>query len=214
MKYELLIFDLDGTILETLQDLYESVNYALKSNGLPERTLREVRAFVGNGIKNLMIRSCPDGSSQETVDKMHESFVEHYKEHKADNTAPYEGVVELLKRLKDKGYVLAVVSNKDDNAVKPLCEKFFPDIFDITLGNSPFVKRKPDPDMVNKVMEKFGKTISNTVYIGDSEVDIETARNAKLPCITVTWGFRDEPDLEKCGATVFAHDMQELENLL
>lgn len=214
MKYELLIFDLDGTILETLQDLYQSVKYGLSVNGLPERTIEEVRAFVGNGIKNLMVRSCPEGSTQEVIDKMHESFLSHYSVHKADNTAPYDGIVDMLKRLKEKGYILTVVSNKDDSAVKPLCEKFFPGIFDYALGNNPSVKRKPDPDMVEKVMEKFGKNTQNTAYIGDSEVDILTAQNANLPCITVTWGFRDEDELVRAGATIFAHDVDELENLL
>ena len=214
MKYKLAIFDLDGTILETLEDLYNSVNYALSQNNLPVRTLKEVRAFVGNGIRNLMIRSCPDNSPTEVVDMVHKTFVEHYSAHKADNTAPYEGIVDLLKTLKKEGYLLAVASNKDDTAVKPLCVKFFEGLFDLTLGNRPDIARKPAPDCVWKIIKDLGASLDDTVYIGDSEVDIETAKRAEVPCITVTWGFRDEPDLKKAGATIIAHDVNELKNLL
>lgn len=214
MKYEVVIFDLDGTLLETLEDLYQSVNYALTENGLPLRTRKEIREFVGNGLRNLMIRSTPDNSSVETIDKVHESFKRHYINHSADSTAPYDGIIPLLKKLKSEGVKIAVVSNKDDEAVKALCDKFFGGLLDLTLGNRPDIQRKPAPDSVLYTLDYFGANKENAVYIGDSEVDIETAKNAGLPCITVTWGFRDQDVLEKCGAKIFAHTMDELENLL
>ena len=214
MKYELVIFDLDGTLLETLEDLYQSVNYALSVNGLPLRTREEIRAFVGNGLRNLMIRSVPNGSDTTTIDKVHESFKRHYINHSADHTAPYDGIIPLLEKLKEKGTKTAVVSNKDDEAVKALCDTFFGGLLGLTLGNRPDIQRKPAPDSIFYTLNHFGVEKENAVYIGDSEVDIETAKNAGLPCITVTWGFRDEDVLEKCGAKIFAKTVAELENLL
>lgn len=211
---KLAIFDLDGTILETLEDLYRSVDYALTKNNLPTRTKSEVRAFVGNGIRNLMIRSCPEGADEKVVDKVHETFLSHYKVHKADNTAPYEGIQSLLYNLKKKGYLLAVASNKDDGAVKELCKKFFPDLFDVELGNCPDITRKPAPDALFYIMDTLGVDAKNTVYVGDSEVDILTAQNANIPCITVLWGFRDKDYLLSVGAKTCAETVIELENLL
>ena len=214
MKYKLAIFDLDGTLLETLEDLYISVNHALSENGLPLRTKKEIREFVGNGLRNLMIRSTPDGSDTDTVDKVHESFKLHYAVHSADNTAPYDGVISLLQKLKSDGVKIAVVSNKDDEAVKALCKKFFGDLIDLALGNRPDIKRKPAPDPVFYAIDHFGAKKEDAIYIGDSEVDIQTANNANLPCITVTWGFRDKDVLLESGAKIFANTMDELEKLL
>lgn len=196
MKADTIIFDLDGTILDTLEDLKNSVNYALVKNNLPPRTLGEVRSFVGNGIRLLIELSVPSGTADNTVDKCFADFKEHYKEHSADNTKPYDGVIELLQGLKNNGYKLAVVSNKADFAVQKLVSDYFDGIFDYAVGERDGVRRKPCPDSVNVALDYLFSHKSTAIYVGDSEVDVETSRNAKLPCVAVTWGFRDKAVLE------------------
>ena len=200
MKYQLAIFDLDGTLLDTLEDLADSTNYIMRSFGYPERTIVEVRAFVGNGIRKLLERSAPNGTPSEEIDRMFEQFKEYYGAHCADKTKPYDGIIELLASLKKKGVRLAVVSNKADYAVKALCEQYFPGYFDEAVGERIGIARKPAPDTVNEVLKNLQIEKAQAVYIGDSEVDVQTAKNAELDCIAVDWGFRDKEVLEEAGA--------------
>lgn len=210
MSYKLAIFDLDGTILDTLDDLADSVNHALTKNSLPARTVPEIRAFVGNGIRSLIERSVPSGTDTATTDSVFEEFRTYYKAHSAEKTCPYDGIIDMLNRLRTRGVRLAVLSNKADFAVQALCEKYFSGIFDYVAGEKPNVPRKPAPDAVNAILAEFSIPREEAVYIGDSDVDVETARNASIDCISVTWGFRDEDVLTACGAVCIAHTVQEL----
>lgn len=196
MNKKCVVFDLDGTLLYTLEDLKNSVNYALFENGFPTRSLDEVREFVGNGIENLMRNASPQNISQEAFEKCFSSFKEHYKIHSEDNTKEYDGITAMLKALKKNGFLLAVVSNKADFAVKTLCEKYFGDLLDVALGETEGVKRKPCPDSLNKVLSDLGVSKENCFYVGDSDVDVITARNASVKCIACTWGFRSRGVLE------------------
>lgn len=199
-KYDLAIFDLDGTILYTLEDLKNSLNHALSSHGFPERTLEEVRRFVGNGVRKLVERGAPAGTDPAELDALYETFHEHYRQHDLDNTRPYEGVPELMDRLKAAGLHLAVVSNKVDYGVKDLCGRFYPGMFDAALGERPGVAKKPAPDLVNAVLAETGISRERAVYIGDSEVDLQTARNAGMDEVAVSWGFRTVAELKEKGA--------------
>ncbi len=200
MKYQLVIFDLDGTILNTLEDLYLSVNFSLKSNGLPERSREEVRKFVGNGIRLLIERAVPENTSLEATDKVFSDFKEYYSLHSMDNTKPYEGIQEMLECLKNRGIKTAVVSNKADFAVQELVRIFFDGKFDFVLGEQKSINRKPEPDMVFAALSALGIKADNAVYVGDSEVDIETARNSGISFVIVGWGFRDSEYLIEAGA--------------
>ena len=200
MKYQLAIFDLDGTLLDTLEDLADSANYVMEVFGYPKRTVAEVRSFVGNGIRKLLERSAPKDTPAEEIDRMFELFKEYYGAHCADKTKPYDGVMELLADLQTQGVNLAVVSNKADYAVKTLCEQYFPEYFDEAVGERVGIARKPAPDTVNEVLKNLAIDKSQAVYIGDSEVDVQTAKNAELDCIAVDWGFRDKEVLEEAGA--------------
>lgn len=213
-KYRLVIFDLDGTILETLYDLYLSTNYVLKKHNMPQRTIDEVRKFVGNGIRRLLEQAVAMGTSKEKIDEILVDFNEYYKEHCMDNTKPYDGIKDIITELRSKGIKTAVVSNKADYGVQSLCKEFFDGMFDYAVGEREGIRRKPYPDSVNHVIERFGASKSEVVYIGDSEVDYKTSKNAGIELIMVTWGFRDEESMRNEGATVFAHDMVELKELL
>ena len=196
MKFNSVVFDLDGTLLDTLGDLRDSVNFALEKNNLPKRTTEEIRSFVGNGIRLLIERSVPENAPIETVDKCFSDFKEYYKDHSAILTKPYDEIIGLMKILKSNGVKIAVVSNKADFAVKTLMEDYFGGLYDCAYGERAGVERKPAPDAVFGAISEMGADIENTVYIGDSEVDVETAKNANLPCVAVTWGFRDKKVLE------------------
>ena len=196
MKYNSVVFDLDGTLLDTLGDLRDSVNFTLKKNNLPERTTEEIRSFVGNGIRLLIELSVPENTPVEITDKCFQEFREYYKDHSAILTKPYDDIIDLMKTLKSKGIKIAVVSNKADFAVKTLMEDYFSGLYDCAYGERAGVPRKPEPDGVLDAIREMGSEIENTVYIGDSEVDVITSKNAKLPCIAVTWGFRDKKVLE------------------
>lgn len=191
------IFDLDGTLLYTLEDLKNSVNFALTKNGFKERSIDEIRAFVGNGIENLMRKSVPDNITEEQFYNCFEDFKSHYKIHSEDNTVEYAGVTEVLKTLKQKNILLAVVSNKADFAVNTLCKKYFPQLLDCAFGEREGVKRKPCPDAVNEVVKLLMVEKDNCFYVGDSDVDVKTAHNSGIKCIACTWGFRDRSVLEK-----------------
>ena len=209
--YECIVFDLDGTLLDTLEDLADSVNYALEKNGLPQRTIEEVRSFVGNGMKNLMERAV-GVERQEFAAKALVDFKAHYTVHCADKTKAYDGIIPLLEELKRRGIALAVLSNKADFAVKELSKRYFGDLLDEAVGEneSAGIRKKPAPDALFSVVEKLGKDKSKTLYVGDSEVDIQTANNANMPCISVTWGFKDKNFLTENGATYFADVPQDI----
>ena len=203
--YSTYIFDLDGTLLDTLGDLAASVNYALRTYGMPERSLDEVRRFVGNGVRLLMERAVPDGADNPQFDTVFATFRQHYMEHSLDTTRPYEGIPEMLAALKARGCRLAVVSNKMMAATQELIRHFFPDTIEVAIGEheAEGIRKKPAPDTVFAALRQLGVGEEGAVYVGDSDVDIETAHNAGLPCISVLWGFRDREFLLQHGATAF-----------
>lgn len=193
-----LLFDLDGTLLDTLEDLLDATNYALKQYGFPERTLEELRRVVGNGAANQIRKSLPEGTPEEIVQKVLAVYKPYYTAHCQVRTKPYEGIDAALEILA-KTHPIAIVSNKPDSAVKALCADWFPGMY--ALGESSDCPRKPAPDMVYKAMAAIGA--EQCIYIGDSEVDILTANNSGVPCLSVTWGFRDKEQLEMAGGTHF-----------
>ena len=205
------IFDLDGTLLNTLYDLCDSVNYVLESYGYPQRTLKEVNSFIGNGIGELIRRSLPL-DAQDKLDEALKKFREYYGEHSKDKTCVYDGLIPVLEKLRADGYKIGVVTNKVDFAAKELCEEFFGELVDIALGDRVGFPRKPDPAPVKEAMEYLG--CDKAIFVGDSDVDILTAKNAGLPCIAVTWGFRDREFLEKNGGEIFADNADELYDLI
>ena len=212
--YKLAIFDLDGTLLDTLSDLHSSVNFALRKFGFPERTLDEVRSFIGNGVVKLMERSTPDGIDSETQLRCFDTFRKHYLQHMSDTTAPYEGTAELLKNLRGEGVKIAVVSNKLHPAVEDLCESYFPGLIDKAVGVSVEEERKPSPVNVLRTAERFGIGLKDCIYIGDSEVDVQTAHNADVQCIGITWGFRTKDELLKAGADIVADTAEEVKEII
>ena len=214
MKKTTVIFDLDGTLLDTLQDLADAVNYALRKEGMPERTIDEVRQFVGNGVRLLMIRAVPGGESNPLFEETFAQFKEYYGEHCNDNTKPYDGMIELLETLKSKGYSVAIVSNKIDSAVKELSTLYFKGIVPVAIGEKEGVRRKPAPDTVREALKELGRTAEESVYVGDSDVDIETAKNAGMPCVSVLWGFRDREFLEEHGAKRYARTAEDVLKLV
>ncbi len=213
MKITTVIFDLDGTLLDTLEDLKNATNYALKVCGMPERTLSEVRRFVGNGVRNLMIRAVPQGEENPEFEHAFAIFKEYYGEHCNDATRAYDGIPELLQELKNRGYAMAIVSNKIDSAVQDLNNRYFPQV-DVAIGDRENLKRKPEPDSVFLALEELGRTREEAVYVGDSDVDLATAQNAGLPCISVLWGFRDKEFLVEHGATTFVAKPNEITSVL
>ena len=212
-KITTVIFDLDGTLLDTLEDLKNAVNYALRVCGMPERTLSEIRQFVGNGVRNLMIRVVPQGEDHPEFEHAFAVFKEYYGEHCNDATKAYEGISELLQELKNMGYVLAIVSNKIDSAVQDLNRRYFPQV-DVAIGDREDLRRKPEPDSVFLALKELGRTKEEAVYVGDSDVDLLTAQNAGLPCISVLWGFRDREFLEERGATTVVEKPMEIAGIL
>lgn len=205
-----LIFDLDGTLLNTLADLRESTNFALDKFDFPARTTEEIRKFVGNGLRMLIRRAVPPETDELTVDRVLAEMKAHYREHYHDGTMPYEGVLPFLKTMKKRGFRMAIVSNKADPMVQLLRTLYFDDLIPVAVGELDGVARKPAPDMVELALQRLGCTAENAVYIGDSEVDIETAKNAGLPCLSVGWGFRAEDVLRAAGAVRVFHTPEEL----
>ena len=212
ITYNTYIFDLDGTLLDTLGDLAASVNYALRTHGMPEHTIDDVRRFVGNGVRKLMERAVPDGTVNPLFDEAFATFRQHYMEHSLDTTRPYDGVPEMLATLKAKGCHLAVVSNKMMAATQELCRHFFPDTIEVAIGENEAegIRKKPAPDTVIAALRQLGVGQERAVYVGDSDVDIATARNSSLPCISVLWGFRDRDFLLQHGAKTFISAPSEL----
>lgn len=209
-SYTTYIFDLDGTLLDTLDDLTASTNFAVLGAGGKAHTREEVCGFVGNGIRKLMQRALPSDISSENFERAFDSFKRHYGQHCCDNTKAYAGIMEMLRNLKACGKKVAVVSNKADFAVRELCKDYFGDLVDFCAGEKDGVRRKPSPDTVFTAMRQLGSKPDECVYIGDSDVDIETARNAGTDCISVLWGFRSEEFLFDHGAKVFAQTPNEI----
>ena len=226
MTYQTYIFDLDGTLLDTLGDLAAAVNYALRQHGMPEHSIDDVRRFVGNGVRKLMERAIPEGENNPDFEATFSTFRQYYMQHSLDTTRPYEGIPETLEALKAKGCRLAVVSNKMMAATQELCQHFFPDTIEVAIGENEAagIRKKPAPDTVFAALEALGLPGINlgqprnllgqprcsAVYVGDSDVDIQTAANAGLPCISVLWGFRDRDFLIANGAKTFISAPSEL----
>ena len=193
------IWDLDGTILDTLKDLTDSVNYVLRVKKLPEQGIEEIKMMLGNGIRVLMEKAVPAGTNNPDFEECFSMFKDYYQKHMDDNTAPYNGVVSVMKSLKLNGYKQAIVSNKIDCAVQKLVEKYY-SFVDTAIGENHKMAKKPSSDMVNEVLKRLDVSNDEAVYIGDSEVDLETAQNSGLDCICVTWGFRNKKFLLDKGA--------------
>ena len=209
-----IIFDMDGTVLNTLDDLTVSVNYVLDKFGMPPRTVEEYRRFFGSGIKRALELATPEGTSDEVIDRMLPIFKEHYDQHCLDKTGPYDGILPLMKELHARGYKMAIVSNKIDSAVKELNERFFAQYVSVAIGEKEGIKRKPAPDTVIQALKELGSAREDAIYIGDSEVDFQTAQNSGLPCISVLWGFRDRDFLESIGADTFAKTPSDVLSIL
>ena len=210
--YSIYIFDLDGTLLDTLGDLAAATNYALRQHGMPEHSIDDVRRFVGNGVRKLMERAIPDGAHNPDFEATFATFRQYYMQHSLDTTQPYEGISETLAALKARGCRLAVVSNKMMAATQELCQHFFPDTIEVAIGENEAagIRKKPAPDTVYAALDALGVGKGNAVYVGDSDVDIQTAANAGLPCISVLWGFRDKAFLTENGAKTFISTPSEL----
>ena len=209
-KYKTYIFDLDGTLLSTLADLAASTNYALRTHHMPERSLDEVRRFVGNGVKKLMERAIPDGLNNPLFEETFATFRQHYMQHNLDTTQPYPGIMQLLEQLKTEGKNIAVVSNKFYAATRELCHHFFGDLVPVAIGEREDIRKKPAPDTVIEALRELGVDKEGAVYIGDSDVDIMTAKNSGMPCVSVLWGFRDKEFLLEHGATTLISKPEEM----
>lgn len=209
-QFDTYIFDLDGTLLYTLDDLTASTNHAMRAYGMAEHTTEEVRMMVGNGVRKLIERAVPGGTGNTLYENVYKTFINHYLEHSLDTTRPYPGIMEMLAALKAKGRRMAVVSNKYCKATEHLCRTFFGEYISVAIGESADIRKKPAPDTVLEALRRLGVSKEGAVYVGDSEVDIATARNCGLPCISVLWGFRDKDFLVKNGGTTFAESPEEI----
>ena len=214
MKYQGILFDLDGTLLDTLGDLADAVNAALAKHGFPLRTEDEVRSFVGNGIGKLIARAVPAGTDEQTVAACLADFRAYYAEHMNVRTKPYEGILDLLAWLRSEGIPVGVVSNKIDFAAKALCGAYFGNLIGAVVGECEGLRRKPAPETVERVLTLLGLSAADCVYVGDSDVDILTAANAGMPCISVDWGFRPREHLLAAGATTICSTVAELQSNL
>lgn len=214
MKYNAVIFDLDGTLTDTLADLRNSVNYALSLFGFPERTTEEIRAFVGNGVRKLIYLSVPENTPDDISEECLLEFRKHYGANSLVETKPYDGIVEMLSELKAKKIKTAVVTNKMHSAAEDIVRHFFGNLIEVTVGQLDGVAQKPQPDGVFKALGLLGVSKEKAVYVGDSEVDCITAQNAGIPCIGVTWGFRDREALISNGADIIADSVEELKSKL
>ena len=209
-QFDTYIFDLDGTLLYTLDDLTASTNHAMRAFGMAEHTKDEVRMMVGNGIRKLIERAIPGGIGNLRYEEVYSEFVSYYLKHSLDTTKPYPGVIEMLEKLRSQSKQMAVVSNKYCKATESLCRKFFSDYIDVAIGESEGIRKKPAPDTVQEAMRRLGADKNSTVYVGDSDVDIATARNCGIPCISVLWGFRDREFLVNHGAEMFVEKPEEI----
>lgn len=209
-KYNTVIFDLDGTLLDTLEDLADSVDYVMKQMGFPSRKLSEIRSFVGNGVQRLMELSVPNDQQNPRFEEAFNLFKMHYSKNSRNKTKPYSGIIEILKYLSANGYKLAIVSNKYYDAVNDLNKLYFQEYIRVAIGERENISKKPAPDTVLQALDELKSSKDEAVYIGDSEVDIETARNVGMDCISVSWGFRDKSWLEKFGANVIVDNPKDI----
>ena len=209
-KYDTVIFDLDGTLLNTLEDLADAVNVVMRAHAYPERTLVEVRRFVGNGIRRLMEQAVPEDVEGDLFEQVFEEFRSYYTEHCQIKTRAYEGVMELLKMLAERDYVMAIVSNKNHAAVCELNEIYFKEFISVAIGQKDGIRKKPAPDTVWQALKELGKESSSAIYVGDSEVDFMTAENSGMDCVLVTWGFRTEEELAGCMPKAWIQNPEEL----
>lgn len=214
MKYRLAVFDMDGTILDTLGDLTDSLNHVLTLHGMPQRGAGEVRLFMGNGIRRLVELGVPAGTDSQKTDAVFADFAEYYPEHCHEKTCAYDGIPELLLKLRENGVLTAVVSNKIDCAVQELCVKYFNGMFNAAVGEKEGIRKKPCPDSVNSVLKQLGVRREEAVYIGDTEVDIATAENSQMDCIAVDWGFRDREVLEKLSTGYLVSKPSEIYDII
>lgn len=203
------LFDMDGTVLDTIQDLTDSTNVALAHFGYPARTVKEVTGYLGNGAWRLIRGAVPAEVTDEQVDTVLAYYQAYYKAHCQIKTKAYDGIPEALAEL-EKEFPLAIVSNKPDAAVKTLAAQYFPGLY--AAGESSACPRKPAPDMLYQAMQTLG--VEKCIYVGDSEVDVLTAQNAGVPCLSVTWGFRELPELEEAGARYFCHETEKLPEMI
>ena len=213
MGYSTILFDMDGTVLDTLQDLWASTNAVLRELGYPERSLDDIRSYVGNGAMNQIRRAMPEGSSEAELADALARYQAYYAVHCRDHTKPYDGLMPVLRQLDAAGKKLAVVSNKPDRAVKLLSAEHFGALMHVSIGETPTLRRKPAPDTVDAALAALGMPKEGAVYVGDSEVDVETAKNAGLPLIAVSWGFRGRAALEAAGAETVIDRPEELLHL-
>ena len=214
MRYKAVLYDMDGTVLDTLADLTNAVNHILTQYGMPPRSPREVAGFLGNGAARLLSLSVPEGTSGELVREMLAVYQPWYDAHCAILTAPYPGIVELMETLKKAGVKQAVISNKQDRAVRQLAAQHFPGLLETAVGESETVRRKPNPDAVLAALREMAVRPEDAVYIGDTEVDLRTAKNAHLDCAVVGWGFRTREELRAAGAGHIFQNADELLNWL
>lgn len=214
MKYTTIVFDCDGTLLDTLTDLRNAVNYVLRTHDLPERSIPEVKAALGNGVAHLMRQSLPDSISEAQFNTYLDEFKAYYGEHLQDYTAPYPGMLDVLDTLRAKGYKLAIVSNKIQEGITPLNKEYFGDRLPVAIGERPGLQRKPAPDMVLQALKELNSSQDESIYIGDSEVDVATAKNSGLLCIGVTWGFRDEQLHKDLGVTHIARKAEDIVTII
>ncbi len=208
------IFDLDGTLLNSIDDICDSINETLVNYGYPTRTLEEVKSFVGNGAHNLVIKALPNTAKEHTVDDFLKSYLDNYMNNLQNKTKPYDGILNLLEVLKDKGYKLAVVSNKSDSGVKALCKDYFNPYIKTAIGESIHTPKKPAKEGVIQALKELDSSLEEAIYVGDSEVDVLTAKNSSIPCVGVTWGFRTKEILLQYGATYIIDEPSELINIL
>lgn len=211
---KLVIFDLDGTLLYSLEDLMNSVNFALAVFGYELRTMEEISSYVGNGVQYLLRQAVPDNISEEDFQLCFECFKDHYSKHCCDKTRPYDGVIEMLKILKAKGVKVGIVSNKYQSAADETCKHYFDGLYDMVLGESDVCRRKPSPDGINIMCEKFGVEKNEAIFFGDSEVDIKTGDNAGVYCVSVLWGYRDRDFLSRNGAKLFVSNPLDITNII
>lgn len=210
MKIDTIIFDLDGTLLNSLGDLHACFNHAIKSFGYPERSLNEIKSFVGNGIKKAIERALPKPVEDRDLNKIVDYFRIYYKDHMLEFTKPYDGIIEMLEEARKKGFKLAVVSNKYDDEVKMLVKNYFGKYIDIAIGEGHGIRKKPEVDGVIEAINELDSNLKRAIFVGDSDVDIKTAKNAGIHCISVTWGFRDRNFLMAEGAEYFANHPKEI----
>lgn len=210
MKYEAIFFDMDGTVIDSLQDIVDAVNLTMRKFDLPEHTPERLRSCVGNGARRLIEQAVPEGTAQVFLDEIMAFYLPYYTAHSCVKTKPYEGIVPMLKELKARGLLLAIISNKPDSSVRLLAEGFFPGLLSLAAGERGGIRRKPWPDMIDRAAGQLKVSKEKCLYVGDSEVDIATARNAGIDCVAVTWGFRSREELERSGATVIIDHPKEL----